>query len=128
MKEIDFSTKSPQSGRIFRFGFSFSVWSTNNFGKIFYSLDEKLIENPVNISIELFHRTKYRWNLYKNVARLITFLTKLLVGFYDKFKKLHEFFSRNPFLNLSQGHYSWDKHGADRKNDDGGSRWWWFGV
>jgi hypothetical protein len=93
VKEIDFSTKSPQSGRIFRFGFSFSVWSTNNFGKIFYSLDEKLIENPVYISIELFHRTKYRWNLYKNVARLITFLTKLLVGFYDKLKNFLEYFS-----------------------------------
>ena len=58
---------------------------------------KKLIENAVNISIELFHRTKYRWNLYKNVARSLTFLTKLLVGFYHELKNLHEYFSIREF-------------------------------
>ena len=55
-----FSNKSSQNGRIFWFNFGFSVWSGHNFGRIFYSLVEKLIENAVNISMELFSRTKYR--------------------------------------------------------------------
>jgi|LakMenEpi03Aug12_release.lakeMendotaPanAssembly.Ray.scaffolds.fasta_scaffold706338_1 hypothetical protein len=44
-----FLDQIPQNWRIFRFGFGFSVWSAHNFGRIFYGLVEKLIENAVNI-------------------------------------------------------------------------------
>ena len=36
----------------------------------------------------------------ENVARSLTFLPKLLVGFYDKLKKLHEYFFETPFLRM----------------------------
>ena len=95
--------------------FGLSVCSAHNFGRIFYTLVEKLIENAVkHLNFAIFYNL-ISIRLYENVARSLTFLTKLLVVSYDKLKKLHEYFSRPPsssYGNSLQGQFSSHKHGA----------------